>query len=101
VSVLAIILVSLGTFLFFVGTVGLLRLPDFYTRLHAIGKCDTLGLVLILAGLAVYEGFSISSVKLLFIAGFVLIANPTATHALAKAALRAKLEPWKKEGSVQ
>jgi len=100
-TVPAIILISLGTFLFFVGTVGLLRLPDFYTRLHAIGKCDTLGLILIMAGLVVYEGVSLSAVKLVFIVVFVFIANPTATHALTKAALKAKVMPWKKEGNVQ
>jgi len=96
-----VILISLGTFLFFVGTVGLLRLPDFYTRLHAIGKCDTMGLILIMTGLVVYEGFSLIAVKLAMIAVFILIANPAATHALAKAALKAKVTPWKKEGSVQ
>jgi multicomponent Na+:H+ antiporter subunit G len=98
---LAIILISLGTALFFVGTVGLLRWPDFYTRLHAIGKCDTLGLTLLMAGLMVYEGFSLNAVKLLLIVVFVMIANPTATHALARAAIKAKLQPWQKEGSVQ
>ncbi|UCH46014.1 MAG: monovalent cation/H(+) antiporter subunit G, partial [Nitrospiraceae bacterium] len=103
-SVLAIILIVTGVFFFTTATIGLLRFPDFYTRMHAIGKGDTLGALLILAGLALYNlhhGFSIDviliSVKILFIALFIFIANPTATHAITKAGLDCSVKPWEKK----
>lgn len=100
ITVIVIILISLGAFLFFVGTIGILRLPDFYTRMHAVGKCDTLGLTLILAGLVLYEGLTLLSAKLLLITFFIFIANSTATHAITRAALKAGIVPWtKKEDS--
>ena len=93
-TVIAIILVAAGTFFLTVSAVGLLRLPDFYARTHAVGKSETLGSILVLGGLAVYNGWELTTVKILFIAFFVLIANPTATHAVARAALRTGLQPW-------
>ena len=77
-----------------VSSIGLIRFPDFYTRAHAVGKSDTLGITLTLAGLAVYNGLELSTVKLIIIILFVLIANPTATHAVTRAALRFGLSPW-------
>ncbi|MCL0066716.1 monovalent cation/H(+) antiporter subunit G, partial [Thermodesulfovibrionales bacterium] len=65
IDIIAIIFISLGVFVLIVGTIGLLRLPDFYTRMHAIGKCDTLGLTMVLVGLALYEGLTLLSAKLL------------------------------------
>ncbi|MEW6540350.1 MAG: monovalent cation/H(+) antiporter subunit G [Bacillota bacterium] len=83
-----------GFFLLLVGTIGVLRLPDFFTRLHAVGKCDTLGMLLFIAGLMVYEGLSLIALKLAFIWVFLAIANPTATHIFSRAAYRAGLKPW-------
>jgi multicomponent Na+:H+ antiporter subunit G len=103
-SILAIFLLSLGLFFFFAGTVGILRLPDFYSRLHASGKCDSLAAVLIIIGIALYnlEPFSFGallvSVKLLLIAAFVFITSPTATHAITEAALVLGVKPWTKTG---
>ena len=103
-SVLTIILVLAGLFFFLVGTVGILRLPDFYTRLHAAGKCDSLAAVLMITGLAVYnlDPFSFSSLlvstKLMLIATFVFITSPTATHAVTEAALVLGVKPWKRKG---
>ncbi|MCX8083921.1 MAG: monovalent cation/H(+) antiporter subunit G [Calditerrivibrio sp.] len=90
------ILVIIGSFLIFVSAVGLIRMPGFYTRIHAAGKTDTLGQILILTGLILYKGFSLISIKLLFILAFVFIANPTATHALAQAAYRMGVPWWRK-----
>lgn len=70
------------------GGVGLLRLPDFYSRAHAGGLTDTLGSALLLAGLALQAGWGLVAVKLGMIALLLHIANPTGTHALAKAAFR-------------
>ncbi len=93
-TIVAIILMSAGGFFLTVSALGLLRLPDFYARTHAVGKSETLGSILILSGLAVYNGWELSTIKILFILIFVLIANPTATHAIARAALRTGLQPW-------
>lgn len=90
----------LGGFFFFVAaTVGLLRFPDFFCRLHATGKGDTLAVLLSLIGLSVYEGFSLTSLKILFIAVFMFLAQPTSTHAISRAAMRCGQEPWVRERS--
>ena len=94
---LAMPLLLLGLLFILLGVVGILRLPDFYTRLHAMGKCDTLGVALVLIALALYTGLTLSSAKLLLIAVFIGIANPTATHALGRAAIKAGLTPWTRE----
>jgi len=101
-SILTIILMLLGLFFFLAGTIGLLRLPDFYSRLHAAGKCDSLAAVLMISGLAIYnlEPFSVGallvSAKLFLIAAFVFVASPTATHAITEAALVLGVKPWKR-----
>ncbi|MFC1916213.1 monovalent cation/H(+) antiporter subunit G [Chloroflexota bacterium] len=92
--VVAIVLMLGGAFFLTVSSLGLLRLPDFYARTHAVGKSETLGSILMLSGLAVYNGWELSTIKILFIVVFVLIANPTATHAISRAALRSGLPPW-------
>ncbi len=98
IQVMASIPFLLGGFFFFLAaTVGLLRFPDFFCRLHATGKGDTLAVLLSLIGLSVYEGFSFASLKILFIAVFMFLAQPTSTHAISRAALRCGLEPWTKE----
>jgi multicomponent Na+:H+ antiporter subunit G len=94
VSVIAAILILGGVFFLSVGSLGVVRLPDFYSRSHALGKSDTLGLLLALVGLAVHHGFQIVSLKLLLVAVFVALANPVATHALTRAAFRRGLTPW-------
>ena len=97
--VIAIILIVAGSFFLSVSTIGLLRLPDFYSRLHAVGKSETLGAILVLAGLAVYNGLELSTFKILFILFFVLIANPTATHAISQTALHCGLQLWTRKAS--
>jgi multicomponent Na+:H+ antiporter subunit G len=82
-------LILAGLFFFLIGTLGLLRLPDFYTRVHAVTKCDALGAGLVLLGLAVLAGFDDSGIRILALIGLVLIGSPTAGHALARAAWRA------------
>ena len=85
---LAVVLVSAGVFFLLMGGIGLLRFPDFYTRLHAAGKCDTLGSLLVFLGLAVYQGVDLASAKILLIGLFIFLTSPTATHAMACAAHR-------------
>jgi multicomponent Na+:H+ antiporter subunit G len=95
IEIIIALLFIAGSFFLTVGALGVVRFPDFYTRMHPAGKCDTLGQSLILLGLMIYEGASFVSIKLLFIIIFIFIANPTATHALAKAAYVAGVKPWK------
>ncbi len=93
----SIVLISAGLFFMIVGPIGLLRLPDFYTRIHAAGKCDTLGQGLILLGAIVHEGFTLTAVKIAFLIAFIMITNPTMTHTLANAAYEAGVPAWRKE----
>ena len=86
-----------GLFFFTTATIGLLRFPDFYSRLHATGKGDTLAVFLCLIGIALYEGFSLVSLKIVFIAVFIFLTSPTATHAIARAAFKNKMPMWTKE----
>lgn len=81
-----------GGFFSIVGGIGLLRMPDFYTRSHAASLTDTLGATLILLGLAIYNGLDLVTVKLAVIFGFLFLTSPTAAHALVKAAYSKGLE---------
>ncbi len=91
----AVSVVSILAGLFFVlaGALGVLRLPDFFTRLHAAGMTDTLGAELVIIGLIIQSGFSQLSLKLFLVALLLLITSPTATHAVANAAYHAGLKP--------
>lgn len=73
-----------GLFFFMVGTIGILRFPDMYTRAHGAAKCDTLGAVLSLTALMIYNGFNVISLKLLVIIVFIWLTNPTATHIIVR-----------------
>lgn len=95
-AILAYAMLGLGFFFIFTGVIGILRFPDFYTRLHAMGKCDTLGVALMLLGLVMLHGLTHESFKMLLAIAFVAVANPTATHALGRAAYRVGLAPWTK-----
>ena len=96
-DVLSVLFMAGGLFFFITATAGLLRFPDFFSRLHATGKGDTLGVFLSLLGLGIYEGFSLTSLKIVFIAVFMFLAQPTATHAISRAGFRSGLKPWLKE----
>jgi multicomponent Na+:H+ antiporter subunit G len=98
-NIACIILLSLGVLFLLLGAIGILRFPDCYTRMHAAGKCDTLGSLLIVSGLAFYHGVSLESAKIVFIAVFIMLTSPTATHAIARAALRNELPLWTKGSS--
>jgi multicomponent Na+:H+ antiporter subunit G len=76
-----------------VGAAGMLRMPDFYTRMHAASVIETLGAGLILLGLLLQAGFTLVAVKLLFVGVLIFFASPTATHALARAAMARGLKP--------
>ena len=89
----SVALISAGVFFIFTAGVGLIRLPDFYSRTHAVSKADALGIMLIILGLIVHEGFSINSLKLFYIFVSVAIANPIGSHAIGHAALKRGQKP--------
>ncbi len=82
-----------GAIFLLVGAIGALRFPDFYTRLHAVSVCDTMGAGLVLVGLMLQGGLSLVTVKLLLMFYFMMFTGPTAVHALAEAAMQSKLKP--------
>ena len=100
-EIISILFILAGFFFFTTATIGLLRLPDFYTRLHATGKGDTLAVLYSLIGLAIYNGFDITSAKIIFIAVFMFLAQPTATHAISRAAFGCNVQPWTKDRGVE
>ena len=83
----------LGSFLILTGGIGLLRFPDFYTRMHAASLTDTMGTILILVGIMLQAGLTLASIKLFAILVFLLLTGPTATYALANAALMSGMKP--------
>jgi multicomponent Na+:H+ antiporter subunit G len=87
------ILIVLGSGFCVIGALGLLRMPDFFTRMHAASLIDTLGAWLLLLGMMLQAGFSLITVKLVFIVLLLFFTSPTATHALARAARARGLEP--------
>jgi multicomponent Na+:H+ antiporter subunit G len=87
------ILLMGGSLFAVVGGIGLLRLPDFFSRMHAGGMTDTMGATLILTGLMFQAGFSLVTFKLVLITLLLLLSSPTSAHALAKSALRQGLKP--------
>jgi multicomponent Na+:H+ antiporter subunit G len=82
-----------GSVFLLIGGLGLIRLPDFYTRIHAAGITDTMGAWLILIGLMFSAGWTLISVKLVMLLFFLAVTSPLASHALAKAAFLRGLEP--------
>jgi multicomponent Na+:H+ antiporter subunit G len=83
----------IGSLFAVTGGIGIIRLPDFYTRMHGAGITDTMGAGLILIGLMFQGGASLVTAKLVMILFFLLITSPTASHALARAALHHGVEP--------
>jgi len=86
-------LILLGSFFTLVGALGLVRMPDVYTRMHAVSVIDTLGIGMMFLGMAVQAGFSLVTLKLLFLLALVFFTWPVVTHALAQACLHAGVEP--------
>lgn len=101
-NIVVVALILMGLFFYFGGTIGILRFPDFYTRLHAAGKLDTLGALAMLLGLALYNlhEFNLNTLqvalKIMLAVVFVFIASPTASHAITDAGLVGGLPPWRR-----
>ena len=100
-DVFTIACLAIGCFFALTGAVGILRMPDFFARLHPAGKNDTLGVSLIVFGLLAetmkHEYGYLIAAKLMLIVMFVFITGPVATHAITKAAFLSGLKPWDRE----
>ena len=93
-TVLTWALLLSGAFFLVTGALGMVRLPDVFTRMHAAGMADTMGAGLILVGLCVYSGANLVTLRLILVLAFLWFTSPIATHALAKAALSGGTEPY-------
>lgn len=100
VTVVSALCLIMGSFLIISGALGILRFPDFYTRMHAAGVTETLAAVLIIAGLMLHAGWGLVLFKLLLIILFILLTSPTASHALVKAAQHGGLQPQLQSGKL-
>ena len=102
-GILVIVLIVTGLLFFFATTVGLLRFPDFYSRMHAAGKGDTLSSLLLLLALVLHNFHEINlanllvAMKILLIVVFIFMASPTATHAITDAGFESGVKPWQKD----
>lgn len=96
-NIIAGFLCCTGAFFFVLGTAGLVRMPDVFTRLHPATKCDTLGACSVIAGMAVYNGWSWDLLKLVLIMCFLLLSSATCGHAIGRSALRRGIAPWKRD----
>jgi multicomponent Na+:H+ antiporter subunit G len=93
INIVSAVFIITGALAIIIGLVGVFRMPDFFTKLHAASIIDTMGAMLIVVGLMLYSGFNLISVKLLLILIFILVTTPAAAHALAKSALHGGLKP--------
>jgi multicomponent Na+:H+ antiporter subunit G len=94
IDVVSVALLVVGAAFLLGGTVGLVRLPDLYTRAHAASKCDSAGAGSILLALALQGGLAFGDLKLVLLMLLVLVSGPTTAHALARAGHRTGLAPW-------
>lgn len=97
IDAVAAALWAVGAFFFFAGTVGLLRFPDVYTRLHALTKADNLGLGFIAAGLALHARELMVALKLGMVWGLVLVSSGISCQLIARAARHGGVRPWTRE----
>ncbi|GJL54262.1 MAG: sodium:proton antiporter [Nitrospirales bacterium] len=98
-DVLAVIFILAGLFFLVVAAIGVIRLPDVFTRSHAVSITDSLGAFLMLIGIAIHEGFSLNVLKILAVLALLYLQNPVIAHATVRAALRAGLKPWQREST--
>ena len=102
-NIIVTLLLIWGLIFFTGGAVGIIRFPDFYSRLHPAGKLDTMGSLFMIMAMALYNlnHFSfdalLTSLKIIFIVVFVFLASPTAVHGIVDAGVNAGLNPWTKE----
>lgn len=92
--VLGFLIILLGLGIMLIGSLGIIRLPDFFARTHAASMVDTVGIGVVVLGVAIIQGFNFDSLKVLLAGVFLMLTNPVAAHALARAAYQAGERPW-------
>ncbi len=97
INVASIVLIVAGAGFFLAGTVGMLRFPDVYSRLHALTKGDNAGLGLMVIGLSLQVGSLLVVGKLILIWMLVLLGGATASHLIARSSMRRGIEPWSRK----
>ena len=95
-EIIVCIFLGLGLFFIIIAAVGVLKLPDFYSRLHASGIGETLGLLLFGVGLAINAGFSGTTIKILIVVVAVAIATPIGTHTIGRSAFKSGKTIWRR-----
>jgi len=98
-NILSTVFIIAGLFFLIVAAIGVVRLPDVFSRAHAVSLTDSLGAFLMLVGIALHQGFGLNMLKIFVVLALLYILNPVIAHATIRAALRAGLKPWKKETS--
>ena len=93
VDLLSGLFIAIGAISLVIGSLGLLRLPDLFSRTHAVGMMDTAGVGLIILGLMVHEGLTLISFKLALVGIFLFFTSPISTHAVAQGAFRSGMQP--------
>ena len=93
VSILSNLSITIGVVALLIGSIGLIRLPDVFCRIHAVGMIDTAGASFIILGMVIYEGLTLVTVKLLFVGIFLFFTSPIATHAVAQVAYMMGVKP--------
>jgi multicomponent Na+:H+ antiporter subunit G len=93
ITILSGFFIALGVVALLIGSLGLLRLPDVYCRIHAVGMIDTAGASFIILGMIIHEGFTLVTVKLVLIGVFMFFTSPIATHAVAQVAYKSGVVP--------
>jgi len=98
-NVLSMIFMAAGLFFLVVAAIGVIRLPDVFSRSHAVSLTDSLAAFLMLVGIAIYEGLDINTLKILLVLALLYLLNPVIAHATLRAALRSGLKPWQRENT--
>ena len=93
INILSMISLAIGSFFIFSGSLGLIKLPDIFSRIHAAGLIDTLGSGFVVLSLVLYSGFTLVSFKLLLIPLFLLFTSPISSHAISLFAYESGLKP--------
>lgn len=91
------LVILVGLFFMLIGSLGIIRLPDFFARTHAASMVDTVGIGIVILGIAIIQGLHYNSIKVLIAGVFLMLTNPVAAHALARAAYQAGLRPWTRD----
>jgi multicomponent Na+:H+ antiporter subunit G len=96
-DILSIIFIVAGLFFLIVAAIGVVRLPDVFSRSHAVSLTDSLGAFLMLIGIGLHEGLDKNTLKILVVLALLYILNPVIAHATVRAALKSGLKPWEKK----